>query len=364
MDAGNLLKPALARGELHCDRRDDAGRVPQAHREGCGAGAAVPAGVRRRADGGGHDRDPARAEGAYEAHHGVRITDSALVAAATLSHRYITDRFLPDKAIDLIDEAASRLRMENDSMPEELDEIRRRIMQLQIEAEALKKETDLASAGPAGEAGAGASGQEERSAEMTARWKTERRQAEGREPRSRSSWTRCRGELETAKRQGNLQRAGELRYGEIPGLEEASWRRPMKRGGDALVEEEVTPTEIAEVVERWTGIPVDKMLEGEREKLLQHGGAICTAGGRPGRGGRGGVGRRQAGAGGAERSEPADRVVPVPGADGRGQDRAVQGAGGVSVRRRAGDGADRHERVHGAALGGAADRRAAGICRL
>ncbi|MCB1372119.1 MAG: AAA family ATPase, partial [Rhodobacteraceae bacterium] len=204
----------------------------------------------------------------YEVHHGVRITDSALVAAATLSHRYIADRFLPDKAIDLMDEAASRLRMEVDSKPEELDALDREILQKQIEAEALKKETDVASQDRLERLAKELSSLEDRSAEMTARWQAERAKMKGAAD-LKEQIDAARIELENAKRQGNLQRAGELTYGVIPQLEKELAEAEAAESSDVMVEEAVTPEQVAQVVERWTGIPVDRMLEGERDKLLR-----------------------------------------------------------------------------------------------
>jgi ATP-dependent Clp protease ATP-binding subunit ClpB len=201
----------------------------------------------------------------YELHHGVRISDSALVAAATLSHRYITDRFLPDKAIDLVDEAASRLRMEVDSKPEELDAIDRQILQMQIEAEALKKEDDTASKDRLQKLEKELSELQEKSAEMTAKWQSERdRLEQSRELKEQLD--RARAELDQAKREGNLARAGELSYGVIPQLEK---QLGAAEDTDLMVEEAVRPEQIAAVVERWTGIPTSKMLEGERDKLLK-----------------------------------------------------------------------------------------------
>jgi ATP-dependent Clp protease ATP-binding subunit ClpB len=203
----------------------------------------------------------------YELHHGVRITDSALVAAATLSHRYITDRFLPDKAIDLMDEAASRLRMEVDSKPEELDALDREILQKQIEAEALKKEDDKASKERLEKLEKELSELQQKSAELTARWQAERDKLEA--ARSlKERLDRARAELDQAKREGNLARAGELSYGIIPQLERELAAAEAAEG-DLMVEEAVRPEQIAAVVERWTGIPTSKMLEGEREKLLR-----------------------------------------------------------------------------------------------
>jgi len=267
MDAANLIKPALARGELHCvgattldeyrkyvekdaalARRFQPVLVSEPTVEDT---ISILRGIKEK----------------YELHHGVRISDSALVAAATLSHRYITDRFLPDKAIDLVDEAASRLRMEVDSKPEELDQLDRQILQLQIEAEALKKEDDAASQDRLERLELELSNLLEKSAEMTAKWQAERDQLEAaREVKEQLD--RARADLDQAKREGNLGRAGELSYGIIPGLEK-TLAEAEAREGDALVSEAVRPEQIAEVVERWTGIPVAKMLEGEREKLLR-----------------------------------------------------------------------------------------------
>jgi ATP-dependent Clp protease ATP-binding subunit ClpB len=202
----------------------------------------------------------------YELHHGVRISDSALVAAATLSHRYITDRFLPDKAIDLMDEAASRLRMEVDSKPEELDALDRQILQLQIEAEALKKEDDKASKDRLEKLEKELADVQDRASEMTAKWQTERDKLE--DTRGvKERLDRARADLDIAKREGNLAKAGELSYGVIPQLERQL--AEVEANDDLMVEEAVRPEQIAEVVERWTGIPMSKMLEGERDKLLR-----------------------------------------------------------------------------------------------
>ncbi len=267
MDASNMLKPALARGELHCIGATTLDEYRK-HIEKDAALArrfqpvfvseptvedtiSILRGIKEK----------------YEVHHGVRITNSALVAAATLSHRYIADRFLPDKAIDLMDEAASRLRMQVDSKPEELDALDREILQKQIEVEALRHETDAASQDRLERLMRELSTLEDRSAEMTARWKAERDKLKGAAD-LKEQLDQARNELETAKRQGNLARAGELSYGIIPGLEK-QLAEAEARGSDVMVEEAVTPEQIAEVVERWTGIPVDRMLEGEREKLLR-----------------------------------------------------------------------------------------------
>ncbi|PJN95986.1 ATP-dependent chaperone ClpB, partial [Amaricoccus sp. HAR-UPW-R2A-40] len=267
MDASNLLKPALARGELHCVGATTLDEYRK-HVEKDAALArrfqpvmvneptvedtiSILRGIKEK----------------YEVHHGVRIMDSALVSAATLSHRYIADRFLPDKAIDLMDEASARLRMQIDSKPEELDALDREILQKQIEAEALKKETDAASQDRLAKLVKELADLEERSRQMTAAWQSERDKLKGAAD-IKEQLDQARIELETAKRQGNLQRAGELAYGLIPGLE-AKLVEAEAKGADALVEEAVTPEQIAQVVERWTGIPVDRMLEGERDKLLR-----------------------------------------------------------------------------------------------
>jgi ATP-dependent Clp protease ATP-binding subunit ClpB len=270
MDASNLLKPALARGELHC------------------VGATTLDEYRKHVE-----KDPALArrfqpvmveeptvedtisilrglKEKYEQHHKVRISDSALVAAATLSNRYITDRFLPDKAIDLMDEAASRLRMQVDSKPEELDELDRRIIQLKIEREALKKETDAASADRLNRLETELTSLEEEADALTARWQAEKQKL-GLAADLKRQLDEARNELAIAQRQGEFQRAGELAYGVIPKLEKELVAAEAQDGSGAanMVQEVVTPDGIAHVVSRWTGIPVDKMLEGERDKLLR-----------------------------------------------------------------------------------------------
>ncbi len=268
MDAANLIKPALARGELHTigattldeyrkhvekdaalARRFQPVMVEEPSVEET---ISILRGIKEK----------------YELHHGVRISDSALVAAATLSHRYITDRFLPDKAIDLVDEAASRLRMEVDSKPEELDQLDRQILQLQIEAEALKKEKDKASKQRLEKLEKELAELEEKSAEMTAQWQAERDKLESARE-LKEQLDQARAELDQAKREGNLARAGELAYSVIPDLERKLAEAEAAEANTELVEEAVGPEQIAEVVERWTGIPTSKMLEGEREKLLR-----------------------------------------------------------------------------------------------
>ncbi|MCB5411480.1 ATP-dependent chaperone ClpB [Pseudogemmobacter faecipullorum] len=267
MDAANLIKPALARGELHCvgattldeyrkyiekdaalARRFQPVLVSEPTVEDT---ISILRGIKEK----------------YELHHGVKISDSALVAAAQLSQRYITDRFLPDKAIDLVDEAASRLRMEVDSKPEELDALDRQILQLTIEAEALKKEDDAASKDRLEKLEKELADLKDRSAELTAKWQTER-DSLNKARDLKEQLDRARAELDHAKRESNFAKAGELQYGTIPELEK-QLGEAEGREGEALVAESVRPEQIAEVVERWTGIPTTKMLEGEREKLLK-----------------------------------------------------------------------------------------------
>ncbi len=268
MDASNLLKPALARGELHC------------------VGATTLDEYRKHVE-----KDAALArrfqpvfveeptvedtisilrglKEKYEQHHKVRISDSALVSAAMLSNRYIADRFLPDKAIDLVDEAASRLRMQVDSKPEALDEVDRRIMQLKIEREALKVEKDEASKDRLARLEKELAGLEEESAGITATWQAEKQKL-GLAADIKKQLDDLRNELAIAQRKGEFQRAGELAYGRIPELEKKLVEAEAHDGKGSMVEETVTPDHVAHIVSRWTGIPVDKMLEGERDKLLR-----------------------------------------------------------------------------------------------
>ncbi|MDO9525594.1 MAG: ATP-dependent chaperone ClpB [Gemmobacter sp.] len=267
MDAANLLKPALARGELHCV----GATTLDEYRKHVEKDAALA----RRFQPVMVNEPPVEdtisilrgITEKYELHHGVRIADSALVAAATLSHRYITDRFLPDKAIDLMDEAASRLRMEVDSKPEELDALDREILQKQIEAEALKREDDAASRDRLEKLERELADTLQRSAEMTAQWQAERDRLEGARD-LKEKLERARSDLEIAKRDGDFGKAGELQYGRIPGLEK-QLAEAEDRDAEKLVSDAVRPEQIAEVIERWTGIPTSKMLEGEREKLLK-----------------------------------------------------------------------------------------------
>ena len=267
MDASNLLKPALARGELHCIGATTLDEYRK-HVEKDAALArrfqpvfvseptvedtvSILRGLKEK----------------YEMHHGVRITDSAIVAAATLSNRYISDRFLPDKAIDLVDEASSRLRMQVDSKPEALDEFDRRIIQLKIEREALKKETDAASRDRLVRLEGELSELEEKSAALTARWRAEKDKL-GQAQKLKEQLEQARMELANAQRRGDYAEAGRLSYGIIPELDKKLAEAEEAEGG-ALVEEAVTADHVAQVVSRWTGVPVDKMLEGERDKLLK-----------------------------------------------------------------------------------------------
>ncbi|MFT6609972.1 MAG: ATP-dependent Clp protease ATP-binding subunit ClpB, partial [Qipengyuania sp.] len=266
MDASNLLKPALSRGELHCigattldeyqkyvekdpalQRRFQPVFIDEPSVEDT---ISILRGIKDK----------------YELHHGVRITDGAIVAAAQLSNRYIQNRFLPDKAIDLMDEAASRIRMEVESKPEEIENLDRRIIQLRIEEQALQKETDTASKDRLENLRKELSELEQQSSELTTRWQNERDKIHA-EARIKEDLDQARIELEQAQRGGDLQKAGELQYGRIPELE----KKLVEASGhtdNALLKEEVTEDDIAGVVSRWTGIPVDRMMEGEREKLL------------------------------------------------------------------------------------------------
>lgn len=267
MDASNLLKPALARGELHCigattlseyrkyvekdaalERRFQPVLVAEPTVEDA---ISILRGLKEK----------------YELHHGVRITDGAIVAAATLSNRYITDRFLPDKAIDLMDEAASKLRMETESKPVEIDELDRKIIQLKIEREAMKKEKDEGAKARLVDLEKELADLEQSSAELTARWQAEKDKIAGGQQVT-EQLDKARIELEQAHRSGDYARAGELQHGVIPQLEQRLEQSAEEHAESSLLREEVTDQDIAGVVSKWTGVPVDKMLEGEREKLL------------------------------------------------------------------------------------------------
>ncbi|OYY71602.1 ATP-dependent Clp protease ATP-binding subunit [Sphingomonas sp. 28-63-12] len=267
MDASNLLKPALARGELHCvgattldEYRKHVEKDPALQRRFQPVFVGEPTvpdtvsilrGLKEK----------------YELHHGVRITDAAIVAAATLSNRYITDRFLPDKAIDLMDEAASRIRMEVESKPEEIETLDRRIIQLKIEREALKRETDAASKDRLITLEGELANLEQQSAELTQRWQAEKDKIAG-EARIKEQLDAARLEVEQAQRAGDLGKMAELNYGTIPALQKQLDEAQGQTQG-AMLREEVTAEDIAGVVARWTGIPVERMMEGERDKLLQ-----------------------------------------------------------------------------------------------
>ncbi len=268
MDASNLLKPALARGELHCVGATTLDEYRKyVEKDAALARRFQPVFV-----------DEPTVEDTisilrglkekYEQHHRVRITDSALVSAATLSNRYITDRFLPDKAIDLVDEASARLRMQVDSKPEELDSIDREIVRLKIEQEALKKESDAGSKERLKRLESELADLQSRSDTITAKWKAEKDKL-GAAAEIKTRLDNARNELAQAQRKGEYQRAGELAYGEIPQLEKRLAEIEEKGEGGGMVEEAVTPDHVAQVVSRWTGVPVDKMLEGEKEKLLR-----------------------------------------------------------------------------------------------
>ncbi len=267
MDASNLLKPALARGELHCV----GATTLDEYRKHVEKDAALARRFQPVFVGEPTVEDTVSIlrglKEKYEVHHGVRISDAAIVAAATLSNRYITDRFLPDKAIDLIDEASSRVRMAVDSKPEELDEIDRRVVQLKIEREALKKETDKASKARLEKLEDELDDLEGQSAEITARWRSEKEKM-GQSAQAREALDRLRAELANAERRGDLQRASEITYGEIPALQKRLAEEEAAET-DTLTPEVVDAEQIAAVVSRWTGVPVEKMLEGEREKLLR-----------------------------------------------------------------------------------------------
>jgi ATP-dependent Clp protease ATP-binding subunit ClpB len=267
MDASNLLKPALARGELHCVGATTLDEYKKhVEKDAALARRFQPVYI----------NEPSVEDtisilrglkDKYEQHHGVRITDSALVAAATLSHRYISDRFLPDKAIDLVDEAAARLRMQVDSKPEELDSIDREIVRLKIEQEALKKEHDPGSKQRLKNLEQELTSLERQSADLTARWKSEKERLSDAQ-KLKTELDQLRIELANAQRKGEYQRAGELAYGRIPELEKQLQNIESADRG-AMVEEAVTANHVAQVVSRWTGVPVDRMLEGEKEKLLR-----------------------------------------------------------------------------------------------
>ena len=363
MDASNLLKPALARGELHCvgattldEYRKNVEKDAALARRFQPVFVSEPTvedtisilrGLKEK----------------YELHHGVRISDSAIVAAATLSNRYIADRFLPDKAIDLMDEAGSRVRMAVNSKPEELDEIDRRIVQLKIEREALTKETDAASKARLEKLEDELDDLEGQSEDMTARWRSEKEKVSS-AAQTREALDRLRAELVTrpaprrpAARLGDrLWRDPDA--GKAPGRGRGQGRpgRRLARGGRRRAD-------------RRRGLPLDrragrKDAGGRAREAAVHGGRPARPRGRPGGGPAGGLRRRAPRPRRPAGPQPPDRLVPVPGPHGRRQDRAHQGARRIHVRRRARDHPPRHERIHGEALGQPDDRRASGLRRL
>ena len=368
MDAGNMLKPALARGELHCvgattldeyrkyvekdaalERRFQKVMVDEPSVE---ATIAILRGLQER----------------YEIHHGVDITDPAIVAAAELSHRYITDRFLPDKAIDLIDEAAARIRMEIDSKPEVMDKLERRTIQLKIEREAVKKEKDEASRKRLDNIEAEIKKLEREYADLEEIWKAEKAEVVGTQ-HIKEEIEKVKLAMEEAKRKGDWQKVSELQYGKLPQLEAQLKKADTALAGDQkkkprLVRTQVGAEEIAEVVSRATGIPVSKMMQGEREKLLTMEDKLHTRV----------IGQdeavrlvsdaiRRSRSGLSDPNRPYGSFLFL-GPTGRGQDGADEGARRIPVRLRSHDDPHRHVGVHGKALGRAVDRRAAGLRRV
>ncbi len=367
MDASNMLKPMLARGELRMvgattldEFRKYIEKDPALERRFQQVYVGEPSvddsisilrGLKER----------------YEVHHGVRIQDAALVAAAVLSDRYLTGRFLPDKAIDLVDEAASSLRIEIDSMPTEIDVVDRRIRGLEIERVALAKETDQASLERIEALDAELANLREQVEGMKGHWQLEKEQITHLSE-LRENLEGRKADADRAERDGDLTRASEIRYGHLPILEreveEASAKLAELQRDRKFLKEEVDEEDIAGVVARWTGVPVSRLMQGELHKLVHleeelHERVDRTGGGRH-RGGQ----RHPPEPCRALRPASADRLVPLRRPDRRRQDRAGPQPGRVPVRRRAGDGPDRHERVHGEALGVAADRRAPRLRRL
>ena len=352
MDAGNMIKPMLARGELRLigattldeyrkhiekdaalERRFQPVYVGQPSVEDT---VAILRGLKER----------------YEVHHGVRIQDAALVAAAVLSDRYVTGRFLPDKAIDLMDEAASRLRIEIDSMPTEIDVVTRRMRQLEIERVALAKETDDASKERLARLDEELANLKEQADAMTARWQAEKDAISAIRALKEELETR-KGEAERYARDGDLTRASEIRYGVVPDIErrieDATKALAELQSSGAMLKEEVDAEDVAEVVSRWTGIPVTRLMEAELAKLVRMEEALHAPRGGPGRRRAGGLQRHPPQPGRAVGPQPAHRLVPVPRPHGRGQDRAGPGAGRVPLRRRPRHGPHRHGRVPGEA---------------
>ena len=375
MDAGNMLKPMLARGEL----RMVGATTLDEYRERIEKDPALERRFQQVLVGEPSVEDTIAIlrglKGRYEAHHQVQISDAALVAAATLSDRYITARFLPDKAIDLVDEAASRLRMEIDSSPVEIDELRRTVDRMKMEELALSRESDAASKDRLEKLRADLADRQEQLTALTARWEQEK-SGLNRVGELKKRLDDLKGQAERAQRDGDYEAASRLLYGEIPTLdaeiaEAAASDRADEAATDSavpaaapMVKEEVGPDDVADVVSAWTGIPAGRLLEGETGKLLR---MEDELGSRV-------IGQasavqavsdavRRARAGVSDPDRP-DRLVPVPRADRRRQDRAGEGAGRVPLRRRAGDDPHRHERVRREALGRAAGRRAARLRRL
>ncbi len=368
VDAANLLKPMLARGEL----RAVGATTLDEYRKHIEKDAALERRFQPVLVGEPDINDTIAIlrglKERYEVHHGVRIADSAIVAAATLSERYIADRFLPDKAIDLIDEAASRLKIEIDSMPTEIDEVERRIQQLEIEREALKKESDEASKARLEALEAELAELRERSGEMKARWQNEKEAIDSiKEAKARLE--EAGREAERAEREADLERAAKLRYGEIPELEKTVAEQEARlaelhAGGGTMLTEEVTEEDVAEVVAKWTGIPVSRLMEGEVEKLIHMEErlhervigqdeaieAVSNA-------------LRRSRAGLSDPHRPIGSFLFL-GPTGVGKTELAKALAGVHVRLRAGDRPPRHVRVHGEAHGGAADRGAARVRRL
>ncbi len=366
IDAGNMLKPALARGELHCigattldeyrkyiekdaalERRFQKVLVDEPSVE---ATIAILRGLQER----------------YELHHGVEITDPAIVAAAELSHRYITDRFLPDKAIDLIDEAAARIKMEIDSKPEAMDRLDRRIIQLKIEREAVKKESDEASRRRLELIESEIKKLEREYADLDEVWKSEKAAVQGTQ-HIKEEIDKLRLQMEDLKRKGQYDKLAEIQYGKLPQLEAQLKQAEKAEAPKGKAEAAAHPG--GRRGDRRSGVARDRNPgqqddAGRAREAAEDGGVPAPARRRPGRSRAAGLRRDPALARGAGRSEPSVRVVPVPRADRRRQDRADEGARGVPVRYRRRADPHRHERVHGEALGRADDRRAAGLRRL
>ena len=371
MDAGNMLKPMLARGELRLigattldEYRENVEKDPALERRFQQVYVGEPSvedtiailrGLKQR----------------YEAHHKVTIGDDALVAAATLSNRYISGRQLPDKAIDLVDEAAAHLRMELDSQPEEIDELQRKVTRLEMEEMQLKKAEDPASKERLGKLQAELANTREKLSGLTARWDAEKA-GHNKVGDLRAQLDAKRVEADKAAREGDLEKASRILYGEIPAIQKelaaaeraADEADAAENDNEPMVPDHVDADSVAEIVSDWTGIPVGRLMQGENEKLLNMEEYLGQArhrpeGGHPGRVRRGAPFARR-----HRRPEPPDRLVPVPRPHRRGQDRARQGARRLPVRRREGHGAHRYERVHGEVLRVPPDRRGAGLHRV